>query len=117
MVDACVITRVIDALTTTNSETGAVSRTTSTVYTGKCKISINSKTAHPDNVAEDQLFLFRIQLQIPVSAVGVKIDDQALITSSVYDAAELIGRTFSIREAAHGTFITARRLMAEEVVL
>lgn len=114
MVDACTITRT--ASVSTNSETGAVTRTTTTVYTGKCKVSINSKTARPDNVGEDQLFLFRVQLQLPVSAVGVQIDDQALITSSVNDV-ELAGRTFAIRETAHGSFITSRRLMAEEVIL
>jgi hypothetical protein len=114
MVDAVTITRT--ASVSTNSETGAVTRTPTTVYTGKCKVAINSKTARPDNVAEDQLFLFRVQVQLPTTAVGVQIDDQALITASVNDV-ELAGRTFAIREIAHGSFITARRLMAEEVIL
>lgn len=114
MVDACAITRA--ASTITDPETGAVYRTTTAVYTGKCKVSINSKTARPDTIGEDQLFLFRVQLQLPVTAVDVRIDDKAVITSSVYDP-ELVGRTVAIREVAHGTYITSRRLMAEEVIL
>lgn len=115
MVDSCTITRL--ATISTNAETGAVTRTTTTIYpAGKCRVSINSKTARPDNVAEDQLFLFRVQLQLPMTALDVRIDDQAVINSSVYDP-EMVGRTFAIREIAHGSFITSRRLMAEEVIL
>jgi hypothetical protein len=113
MVDACTITRL--ATSTTDPETGRVVQTRSTVYSGQCRISINSKNARPQDIGEDTLFIFRVQLQIPIIAVGVLPDDQATITSSVYDP-ELVGKVFVVRELAHGTHVTARRLMVEEVV-
>lgn len=114
MQDACTITRL--ASTSTNSETAQVTKTFTTIYSGQCRISINSKNARPQNIAEDNLFIFRVQLQLPMSAVGVLPDDQAVITACLYDP-ELVGKTFAVRELAHGTHITSRRLMVEEVIL
>lgn len=113
MVDACTITRL--ATSTTDPETGHVTQTRTTVYSGQCRISINSKNARPQDIGEDTLFIFRVQLQIPIAATGVIPDDVATITASVYDP-ELVGKAFVVRELAHGTHITSRRLMVEEVV-
>jgi hypothetical protein len=113
MQDACTITRL--ATSATDPETAQVVQTRTTVYSGQCRISINSKNARPQNIGEDTLFIFRVQLQLPISAIGVIPDDVATITASVYDP-ELVGKVFVVRELAHGTHITSRRLMVEEVI-
>lgn len=112
MVDACTITR--PTSTPTNPEMGTVVVTTATIYTGKCRVSIAVKNARPFVVGEAQLFLIRVQLQLPVTAVNVAIDDRVLLTASTLDP-ELVGKTFVVRELAHGTHITSRRLQMQEI--
>lgn len=112
MVDTCVITR--EAGHVTDPDTGQTTVQTATVYTGKCRVRQAASIARPDVVGEAHLLQQPLQLHLPVSSsVGVLSGDQAQITASV--DADLIGRRFWVRQLAHQTDSTARRLGLEEV--
>lgn len=113
MVDACTITRVTG--TATNSETGVITPTTTTVYSGKCKVQRGGiPTGEPHNRGEASVQVMHQELHVPVSATGVLVDDIATITASQLDA-DLVGKRFTIRAVAHKTFLTARRFDVQEV--
>lgn len=107
MVDACTITRVTGR--TTNTTTGAVTQTTSTIYTGACRIQQHQAQAQREDVAEDHLLLLRLEVQVPMTVTGVEVGDRVTITASARDA-DLVGRVLLVRELAHKTDATARRI-------
>lgn len=116
MVDACTITRVTGQ--STNLQTGVVTDTTATIYTGKCRIqnigTAGQGTARPATVAEAQVYQLPLSIQLPMSVIGVLVADVVTVTASVLDP-DLVGRTFWVKELAHKTHLTARRLGLEEV--
>ncbi|MEU4399777.1 DUF6093 family protein [Micromonospora orduensis] len=112
MVDACVIRR--DAGTTYDPDTGYPTESTSEVYVGKCRVQQQSASAGDRDVGEAALLLLRLEVQLPMSVVGVRVDDVVEVTASVHDP-DLPGRRFRVRELAHKTHATARRLGVEEV--
>lgn len=114
MVDSCVILR-YGLVPVTNPETGTVTPSSvAEVYGGQCRISQSVKNARPYTVGEAQEWLIRLQLQLPVTATGVQINDHVTIVATVLDP-DLVGKTFVIREIAAGTHITSRRLQMEEI--
>lgn len=112
MIDACVITRATGS--STDGETGVVTPTTTTVYTGPCKVQQAATTGAPKDLGEASVQLQQLQLHIPASATGVQVDDVATITASSFDA-DLVGKKFTVRGAAHKSFLTARRLDVQEI--
>lgn len=113
MVDACTITRVTDE--TTDPETGQITPITAPVYSGKCRVQDNSRLARPTTIGEAYVFQSAYVLQLPVvGSEGVQVGDQVLITTSSNDG-DLLNRPFWVRELAHKTHATARRLGVEEV--
>lgn len=113
MVDSVTITRVTG--TTTDPDTGVVTPTTATVYAGRTKIQQSEvPTGEPRNLGEASILVVRLELHLPVSATGVRIDDVAIVTASVLDP-DLVGRRFVIRSVAHKTWLTARRCDIAEV--
>lgn len=112
MVDACTITRTTGT-PTTDPETGASSSTTTTVYTGKCRIQQVASGASGQNVAEANVYQVAHILQLPMSVTGVRVEDVATVTVSIDP--DLVGRKFWIRAVAEGTHKTARRLPIELV--
>lgn len=112
MVDACEITRVGGR--TTNTTTGAVTTSRTTVYTGACRVQQNQATATREDVGEDRLLLLRVEVQLPVDGTeGLKVGDAITITSSVHDP-DLPGRVFLIHDLAHATHKTSRRVQCIE---
>lgn len=113
MVDACVVTRVTG--TTTDPDTGEVTATVATVYTGKCRMQQQASIARPDDVGEAYVLQQPFVLQLPmVGSEGVQAGDRVQITASV--DADLTGaRRWWVRGLAHKTHATARRLGLEEV--
>jgi hypothetical protein len=114
MTDTVSITRVTGS--STNSETGVVTPTTSTIYTGAAKVQQGGvPIGQPRDLGEASVQLVHLQLHIPVSATGVRVDDIATVTASTLDP-DLVGRVFNIRSVAHKSYLTARRMDIEEVL-
>lgn len=112
MVDTCTIRRKTGE--TTDPDTGVITPTLTTIYTGKCRIQQQSGIARPADVGQANVFLSRLELQIPMAVTGVDSDDEAVIDTSVNDP-DLVGRVFHVRELAHKTHATARRFQVDEV--
>lgn len=112
MVDTCAITRVTSHAT--NPDTGVVTPTVATIYTGVCRIQQRTAgDARTADAGEAYQLLLRMELQLPNSATGIAVGDVATITASVNDA-DLVGRQFRVRELAHKSEATSRRLGVEE---
>jgi hypothetical protein len=111
MVDACTIQRVTG--TSTNDTTGVVTPTYSMIYAGKCRVQQIVPVSKPADIGQAQVWLQRLELQVPISVTGIASDDLVTITASLLDA-ELAGRTFRVRELGHKTHLTARRVQLEE---
>lgn len=113
MVDTCRITRVTSVVT--DPDTGMQIPTTATVYEGVCRVQQRtSGGARPADAGEAYLLMLAMELQLPNSATGIVVGDVATITASVNDP-DLVGRQFRVRELAHKSEATARRLGVEEV--
>src|SRR6185369_6741929 len=100
--------------TTTDGETGAVTPTYTTVYTGKAKIKQASPASSPTVVGEASVFVGQLELHVPVAVTGVQPDDLVTVVSSVLDL-DLAGRAFQLRGPSHQTYLTARRFPMVEV--
>jgi hypothetical protein len=112
MVDACLIERETGEATSTT--TGAVTPTYTTLYSGKCRIQQRTTEARVEDTAEQYDRMLRLEVQLPMSVTGLKVDDRVTVTASVHDA-DLAGRQVWIRHLAHKTHATARRVVAEEL--
>lgn len=115
MVDTCTITRVTGE--TTNEDTGVVTPTTSTVYTGKCRVQQSQLGADstPSDPGEAEVRLVAFEVQLPMTVTGVRVSDRVTVTASVHDE-DLVDRVFTVLGVAHKTHATARRLQCQEVV-
>jgi hypothetical protein len=111
MVDACTIQRVTG--TSTNDTTGVVTPTYSTIHAGKCRVQQIVPVSKPADIGQAQVWLQRLELQVPISVTAIASDDLVTITASLLDA-DLVGRTFRVRELGHKTHLTARRVQLEE---
>jgi hypothetical protein len=107
MVDACVVTRVSGS--TVDPETGAIVPTFATVYSGKCKIQMQTAVTNPSVVGEAAVFVSEPHLHVPMSATGLQPDDRVTVTVSVLDP-DLVGKVGHLRGPWAETFTTARRL-------
>lgn len=112
MADACTIKRVTNQ--STNDNTAVVTPTYSTIYSGKCRVQQTVPVSKPHDVGEAAVWLQRLELQVPMSVTGIASDDLVTITASALDA-DLVGRTFHVRELGHKSHMTARRVQIEEV--
>lgn len=112
MVDTCVITYITS--TSTDDLTGLVTDQRATRYTGPCRIQAPAAQGQRDDVGEVTVTVLRLQLQLPtVGSEAVDRGDQVVVTASVDPA--LLGRTWVVRDLAHKTHATARRMTIEEV--
>jgi hypothetical protein len=107
MVDACVIKRITS--TSTNPTTGVITPTYSTLYTGQCRVQQSGSQGQLADAGEAALVLLRLEVQLPMSVVGLAEGDEITVTASALDS-DLVGRVFVIRDLMHKTHATARRL-------
>ena len=112
MVDQCVIRHQTGIVT--DPATGVVSPAYVTIYAGKCKVQTFTNRELEKNGGEYQFVVQRYEVQIPVSAVGVKTNDEVVITASVYDA-DLTGRSYRVVGLMNKSEGSARRLGVEEM--
>jgi hypothetical protein len=113
MTDACTITRTSQV---TNLQTGVVTNTTTTIYTGRCKFQqlVTGGLARPVSVGEAEVWQLPLHVHVPMTVTGVRVGDIVTASASVLDP-DLVGRTFWVRELFHKSYATARRLGLEEV--
>lgn len=112
MVDTCTITRKTG--TATDLQTGVVSSTTETIYAGRCRVQQHGRLSRPTTVAEAYVFQTAYELQLPMTAVDIAINDVVVVNTSVLDP-DLTGRNYWVRELAAKTHGTSRRIGIEEV--
>lgn len=115
MIDAVVVTRQTGV--STDTDTGVVTPTYSTIYSGKAKVQQSTPASGPTEVGEAAVFVSQLQLHVPVTTTTALIapDDVATITACVLDAG-LVGKVFALRAPAHKSFATARRFPMIETV-
>lgn len=112
MVDTCTITRVTNGAVDEN--TGRIAQPSQTIYTGACRVQNQRAQSRAEEVGEDRPLLLPMEIQLPMTVTGLQVGDRVTITASVNDA-DLVGRMFMVRDLAHKTEATARRVRAEEV--
>lgn len=110
MVDACTIRRRTGQ--TGNPDTGVNTTTYATLYTGKCRVQQTRGRTQPHEVGQDYVLIQRLELQLPLSVTGLKVTDEVTITAS--RDPDLIGRVFLVKELAHKTDQSSRRVEVTE---
>lgn len=113
MVDTCTITRVVS--TTTDPDTGVVTPTYSTIYTGKCRLKLAVAVARPLKAGEAQEFSQHPILSLPATTTGVLVDDILTITASLL-MPSLVGRVFHVRAQPGQSHMTAARFEVMEIM-
>ncbi len=99
----------------TSPTTFAVTYTWTSVYTGRCRVQQKGIQGQDADVGEAALVLLRLEVQVPVVGTeGLMVDDRVTVTASAHDP-DLVGRAFTIRDLAHKTHATARRVQVQEV--
>jgi hypothetical protein len=112
MVDACTIQRVTSS--PADPDTGQITYTYSTVYTGQCKVQQAAPASGPAEVGEAEIFESILTLHLPATVTGLQPDDKVTVTASAHDP-DLVGRVFHLRGLAHKSFATAHRYPLIEV--
>lgn len=111
MRDTCTVRRVTGQ--TTDDFSGETAKTYAVLYTGKCRFQQHQASANRREAGEDDVLLLDMEVQLPMSVVGLEPHDEVTADTSVDDA-DLPGRVFLIRDLAHKTDATARRVQCEE---
>lgn len=114
MVDTCTIVRITQ--TSTNETSGAVTETTSTIYTGPCRVQERGGYPRDISTAPDQPQLaIPRELQLPVAtSTGVRAGDRVTITAAPNDAG-LVGTVAWLRGQPAKSEATSRRFHMEQV--
>lgn len=121
MLDSCTVKHLTGS--STDQDTGVVTPTYSTVYSGTgpggggpCKVQQSSPATAPTDLGEAAVFVGQLTLHLPVTAgtAAVAPDDLVTITACALDSS-LVGKTFRLRGPAHKSFATARRFPMVEV--
>lgn len=110
MVDTCVIKRITGSVTDPNS--GVITPTTSTIYTGPCRVQQAQAQGNPQDIGEAFLVIMRHEVQLPVTVTGLQEADQITITASADP--DLVNRVFTIRDTFHKTHASSRRVQVIE---
>jgi hypothetical protein len=112
MVDTCTITRQGDP--TTDPDTGVVTPDPDTIYAGRCRVQQARAVGQRTDTGQVSVVMLRLELQIPTSVTGVAEGDDVVVDTSVHDP-DLPGRRFRVRDLAHKSHASARRIGCEEV--
>lgn len=111
MVDTCTIRRRTGE---TTDEYGQISPTYGDpLYTGRCRVQQAGAQAGAQQPGEAYVLLLRLEVQLPMSVVGLEVGDEITVTASAHDP-DLVDRTFLVRDLAHKTHATARRVQVTE---
>lgn len=111
MVDTCKIQR--ETGSTTDPFSGVETPTFATVYEGKCRLQQPGAEATAQDAGQAYVLMQRIQLQLPISAIGLVVGDKVEMTAAGRDP-DLVGRIFLVHDLPRKTDASARRVMVEE---
>ncbi|MEO3922709.1 DUF6093 family protein [Micromonosporaceae bacterium B7E4] len=106
MVDTCTIRRKTGE---TTGPGGVVTPTYSTLYAGKCRFQQPAAQASQEDSGEDYLLMLRLDVQLPMSVTGLETEDEITCDTSAHDP-DLPARVFVVRDLAHKTQATSRRV-------
>ena len=101
----------------TNTTTGVVTPSWTTVYTGRCKVqqSTLGAASEPRDPGEASVRLVAYTVHLPVAtSAGIRDGDEITITAAAYDP-DLVGRVFTVLGTMRKTAATARRLQVQEI--
>lgn len=112
MVDTCTIRRRTSVSTDEDGDV-TVTYLSPDPYSGPCRVQQRTTAATPQDAGEAYALMLQLEVQVPMSVVGLQADDEVTIDSSVHDP-DLVGRTFLIRALAHKSHATARRVQVVE---
>jgi Family of unknown function (DUF6093) len=114
MYDVCVITHATTE-PTWNPVTNHYDTTPSEVYTGKCRVKLQTSrlTGSPD-AGERTHVVLTPEVHIPASVAGIGIGDEVTITAALFNV-ELTGTTFRVTSLFRDSQATAQRLDCTEV--
>lgn len=120
MVDTCTISRRVldengEPVRVMDPETLAYEDSWETVYEGKARVQRASTSSdHPASAGDFQYGIEPVELQLPISAAGVRRGDRVTVTSSTFDP-DLLGVVATVRVNLTKTHSTKRTLICEEV--
>ena len=112
MLDACTVVR--RGAPSTNASTGAVTVSSMTVYSGKCKVQASGTSARVVEAAGRTATVEPLEVHVPVGAFAPRPGDVVTVTASEYDPA-LVGRVYRVTAANLKSAASAYRLPVEEV--
>ena len=112
MLDTCTVAR--RGTASTNSSTGAVTVSSTTLYSGKCRVQSAGLAAQTVEAAGRTATIERPTVHVPVGAFAARPGDVITITASATDAT-LVGRSYRVTATQLKTMATAYRLPVEEV--
>lgn len=112
MLDTCTVAR--RGTPSTNPTTGAVTVTSTTLYSGKCKVQHSGLAAQTAEAAGRTATIERPTVHVPVGAFAPRPGDVITITDSETDAS-LVGRVYRVAAAQVKSLASAYRLPVEEV--
>jgi uncharacterized protein DUF6093 len=107
MVDQCTIRR--RGTSTVDDNTGEETPTWSDVYGGVCRVQQRTAGAQSYTPGEDQQLLLRVEIQLPLSVTGLRVDDQITITAATHDP-DLVGAVLIVRDLFAKSHPTSRRV-------
>ena len=110
-VDTCTIKRVTGEVTDVD---GNVTPTYTALYSGVCRIQQQQPYAERKDVGQAYLLLLRLEVQLPMTVTGLAPDDLLTMVTSVTDP-DLPGRVFRVRDLAHKTDASSRRVQCTEI--
>lgn len=110
-VDTCTIKRVTGESTDID---GVITPTYTTLYTGVCRVQQQQPYAERKDVGEAYLLALRLEIQLPMTVTGLEPDDILTVVTSLMDA-DLPGRVFVVRDLAHKTDASSRRVQCSEI--
>jgi hypothetical protein len=111
MVDACTIQHPTGE--TLDPVTDQVTPTYSLLYDGPCRVQQQQPYAERNDAGQQYQLLLRIEIQLPMRVTGIAPDDVVTVTAS--RDADLVGRKLSVRDLAHKTDASSRRIQCTEV--
>jgi hypothetical protein len=96
-------------------DTGVITPAYEVVYAGKCKVQTFTNRELLKAGGEHQFISQRYEVDIPISATGVRVNDEITLDAATYDA-DLLNRAYRVVGLMNKSMSTARRLGVEELV-
>lgn len=112
MLDTCAVTR--PGTPTTDPDTGVVTPSSTTIYTGNCRIRQAVVIDRPLESGQAQRYVQHSILSLPITAPALLTDDIVTFTASALTPI-LAGRTWHVRGLSGDTNATAAKYEVTEI--